>query len=326
MAYPVASGGSLYPVGGTANTLQATGFIPEIWSGKLVEKFYASTVLAAISNTDYEGEIKNQGDKVRIRTKPTITIADYQADMSLALQRPSGNVIDLLIDSGKYFNTILDDVMDVQSDLNLLSMWSDDAAEQMKITIDTLVLKNILGTPTTRNKGATAGQISQNINLGVTSTGPLAIVARSPSAGKIEILDAILRLGQVLDEQNIPETGRWIVLPTWAATLIKMSELREAYLSGDGTSMLRNGKIGMVDRFTLYTSNLLPTGVAGGLAAGEYAMYAGHAHGLTFASQMTKMETLRSEMTFGTILRGLQVFGYKVVDSTAIAQAVIIPG
>ena len=326
MAYPVASGGSLYPVGGTANTLQATGFIPEIWSGKLVEKFYASTVLAAISNTDYEGEIKNQGDKVRIRTKPTITIADYQADMSLALQRPSGNVIDLLIDSGKYFNTILDDVMDVQSDLNLLSMWSDDAAEQMKITIDTLVLKNILGTPATRNKGATAGQISQNINLGVTSTGPLAIVARSPSAGKIEILDAILRLGQVLDEQNIPETGRWIVLPTWAATLIKMSELREAYLSGDGTSMLRNGKIGMVDRFTLYTSNLLPTGVAGGLAAGEYAMYAGHAHGLTFASQMTKMETLRSEMTFGTILRGLQVFGYKVVDSTAIAQAVIIPG
>ena len=66
----------LYPTGGTANTLQATGFIPEIWSAKLIEKFYASTVLSAISNTDYEGEIQNQGDRVKIRTKPTITIRD----------------------------------------------------------------------------------------------------------------------------------------------------------------------------------------------------------------------------------------------------------
>lgn len=325
-SFPIASGGTLYPSGGTPNTLGQTGFIPEIWSGKLVEKFYASTVLAAISNTDYEGEIKNQGDKVRIRTKPTITISDYQADMALALQRPSGNVLDLLIDKGKYFNTILDDVMDVQSDLNLLSMWSDDAAEQMKITIDTAVLLGLKDQATAvQNRGATAGKISVNVNLGVTGT-PLAAVSRSPAAGKVEILDILLRLGQVLDEQNIPEMGRWIVLPTWAATLIKMSELREAYLSGDQTTMLRNGRIGMVDRFTLYTSNLLPSGVGAGLAAGEYLIYGGHAHGLTFASQMTKMETLRSEQTFGTIMRGLQVFGYKVVDGTALAQAVVIPG
>ena len=327
MAFPIASGAALYPVGGVPNTLGVTGFIPEIWSGKLIEKFYASTVLAAISNTDYSGEIKNQGDKVHIRTKPTITISDYQADMSLALQRPSGSIVDLLIDKGKYFNTILDDVMDVQSDMNLLSMWSDDAAEQMKITIDSMVLLGMKDQAVvTDNRGAAAGKISHIINLGVSSTGPLAVVARSPAAGKVEIVDAILRLGQALDEQNIPETGRWVVLPTWAATLIKMSELREAYLSGDSTSILRNGRIGMVDRFTLYTSNLLPSGVAAGLVAGEYLMYGGHAHGLTFASQMTRMETMRSEMTFGTIMRGLQVFGYKVVDGTALAQAVIVPG
>src|SRR5262252_3910057 len=111
----------LTPVGSTGNTLQASGFIPEIWSGKLIEKFYASTVLAAISNTDYEGEIKNQGDRVKIRTKPTITIRDYLADGLLALERPSGNNVELYIDQGKYFNTILDDVMDVQSDLNNLN-------------------------------------------------------------------------------------------------------------------------------------------------------------------------------------------------------------
>jgi len=329
MAFPVATSGTtpaLYPSGGTANTLQSTGFIPEIWSGKLIEKFYASTCLAAISNTDYEGEIKNQGDKVKIRTKPTITISDYKADGLLTLQRPSGNVIELAIDQGKYFNTILDDVMDVQSDLNLMSMWSDDAAEQMKIVIDAAVLAGLLnGATATYNRGASAGKISGGINLGVTSSGPLAVTAAAASS-KVDILSVLLRMGQALDEQNIPETGRWVVLPTWAATLIKQSELRQAYLSGDGVSMLRNGRLGMVDRFTIYSSNLLPAGTTGGLASGEYVFYAGHSHGLTFASQVSKVETLRSEQTFGTVLRGLQVFGYKVVDGTALTQAIVTVG
>ena len=326
MAYPNAGSATtppIYPAGSSSNNLASTGFIPEIWSGKLIEKFYASTVLAAISNTDYEGEIKNQGDKVKIRTKPTITISDYKADGALSLQRPTGNIVELNVDQGKYFNTILDDVMDVQSDLNLLSMWSDDASEQMKITIDSNVLAGILGGADTKNKGTSAGKISGNINLGVTGT-PLQATAAAAS-GKVDILSIMLRLGQSLDEQNIPETGRWIVLPTWASTLVKQSELRQAYLSGDGVSILRNGRLGMVDRFTLYTSNLLPSGTTVG-ASGEWVMYAGHSHGLTFASQVSKVETLRSEQTFGTVLRGLQVFGYKVIDGTALAQAVVTPG
>ena len=325
MAFPNAGAATtppIYPTGSSSNDFATSGFIPQIWSGKLVEKFYASTVLAAISNTDYEGEIKNQGDTVKIRTKPTITINDYRADGLLSLERPVGNVLELNIDKGKYFNTILDDVMEVQSDLNALSMWSDDAAEQMKITIDTNVLAGILDQCNSYNRGTAAGKISGDINLGET-TSPLALVSNNPGAGETEVLDAMLRLGQCLDEQNIPETGRWIVIPTWMATLIKKSELRQAYLSGDSVSILRNGRLGMVDRFTLYVSNLLPTGVSGGLASGETAIYAGHSHGLTFASQVSKVETLRSEMTFGTILRGLQVYGYKVVDGVAIAQAIV---
>lgn len=325
MAFPVATNATtppIYPAGGVGNTLAAAGFIPEIWSGKMIEKFYDSTVLAAISNTDYEGEIKNYGDKVNIRTKPTITIKDYKADGALELERPTGSVVTLLIDQGKYFNTILDDVMEVQSDINNLSLWSDDAAEQMKIVIDTAVLGDLLGQASADNRGTTAGRISNDINLGVTGS-PLAVVPESPGVGEVTILDAILRLGQVLDEQNIPETGRWIIMPAWASTMIKMSELRQAYLSGDSVSMLRNGRIGMIDRFTLYVSNLLPSGTAAGLAAGEFAIYAGHAHGFTFASQMTKMETLRSEQTFGQILRGLQVYGYKVLDNIAVAEAIV---
>lgn len=324
-SFPVAtSSGSplIYPTGGTGNAFSSNGFIPEIWSGKLIEKFYASTVLSVISNTDYEGEIRNQGDRVKIRTKPTITIRDYKADGALTLERPEGGAITLYIGNGKYFNTIVDDVMDIQSDLDALSIWSDDAAQQLKIQVDTDVLGGILGQANTRNRGATAGQITQTINLGATTT-PLAVVPRSPSAGQVEILDVILRLGQVLDEQNIPEEGRWIIMPVWAVAQLKFSDLRQAYITGDAVSPMRNGRVGMIDRFTVYSSNLLPAGVAGGLAAGEFTMYAGHAHGLTFASQVSKVETLRSELTFGTILRGLQVYGYQVVDNKAIAQAIV---
>lgn len=328
MAFPV---GTPY-LGSSPSPPYSGTFIPEIWSGKLIEKFYASTVLAAISNTDYEGEIKSHGDKVKIRTKPTLTIRDYAADQALLVERPSSNITELLIDKGKYFNTVLDDVMQIQSDINQMSIWSDDAGEQMKITIDRMVLLGLLGQATAvTNRGATAGAISANINLGVTGA-PIAIVARPttpPGAGDVEIVDLIVRAGLVLDEQNIPETGRWIVLPTWAASMIKRSELRDASLTGDGTSILRNGRLGMIDRFTIYASNLLPKGPVTGppaLAAGEFVGFAGHPHALTFASQMTKMETLRSESTFGTLMRGLQVFGYKVLDGTALVEMIITNG
>lgn len=325
MAFPVAGAATvppIYPVGSQGNGLKAAGFIPEIWSGKLIEKFYAATVLAAISNTDYEGEIRNKGDTVKIRTKPTITIKDYRADGLLELERPRGSVIDLLIDKGKYFNTILDDVMEVQSDLQNMSMWADDASEQMKIIVDTDVLRSLYNQAAAANRGVTAGAISGDLNLGATTT-PLVVVNENPGVGEVDVIDVILRLGQALDEQNIPETGRWLIIPTWLSTLIKRSELRQAYLSGDSISMLRNGRIGMIDRFTVYVSNLLPSGVPAGLASGEFGIYAGHSHGLTFASQINNVESMRSEQTFGTILRGLQVYGYKVIDSVAIAQAIV---
>lgn len=324
----------LYPSGSANPDYSNVGFIPQIWSGKLVEKFYSATVLSAISNTDYEDEIKNMGDRIKIRTKPTITINKYLANGDLTLDRPVGSAVDLTIDRGRYFATIVDDIIAVQSDINLMSVWADDASEQMKIAVDTDVLANIYGQAAATNRGATAGRISGNINLGTTAA-PLSLVSRSPTTGQIEVLDALLRLGQALDEQNIPETGRWAVMPTWAAAQIKRSELRQVYLSGDSISTLRNGRLGMIDRFTLYVSNLLPTGSTAGtvfdggsnpLAAGNSVIYAGHAHALTFASQMTKVETVRSERTFGEIFRGLQVYGFKVLDGSALASAVITQG
>ena len=300
-----------------AGTVSYSGtFIPEIWSKKLIEKFYDATVLTAISNTNYEGEIRSQGDLVKIRTIPTLTINDYQSGQTLVNQRPESEIVELLIDKGKYWSAIVDDVQDVQSDLELMNMWANDASEQMKIRIDTEVLGSIVPDFHEENKGSAAGRISGNINLGETGA-PVEV-------NRDNILDVILDMGQCLDEQNRPETGRFLVMPYWATTLLKKSDLKDASLTGDSQTPLRNGRVGMVDRFTIYQSNNLPKVNDGGSSA--FYFMGGIDNGLTFASQLTKTESLRAESTFGNIMRGLQVYGYKVIDGRSLTAAYCYKG
>ena len=204
---------------------------------------------------------------------------------------------------------IADDVDKFQSDYNYVDDWTRDASEQLKITIDTQVLGDIYSEAATGNSGATAGTKSSGYNMGVAST-PKVL-------DKTNILDFIVDMGSVLDEQNVPESDRWVVLPVWACGMIKQSDLKDASLSGDATSIIRNGRIGMIDRFMIYRSNLLAA------SGGEFNIIAGHKSGLTFASQMLNSETLRAESTFGTLVRGLQVYGYKVVKPEAIVHGVV---
>lgn len=297
------------PVAGGVPQLSGITIPNAIWSGKLLVKFYEATVLGEIANTEYEGEIANQGDNVIIRTTPTITIRDYSKGQTLQTERPEPETIELTIDRGKYWNVAVDDVDKFQSDYSYIDDWTRDASEQLKIVIDTLVLGDIYGDAAAANAGATAGAISGDINLGVAAT-PKVL-------DKTNILDWIVDLGSVLDEQNVPETDRWVVLPVWACGMVKKSDLKDASLAGDSTSILRNGRLGMIDRFMIYRSNLLAN------SGGEFNVIAGHKSGLTFASQMLNSETLRAESTFGTLVRGLQVFGYKVIKPEAIVHSVV---
>lgn len=281
-------------------------FIPEVWSGKLQVKFYKTTVFGEIANTDYEGEIKGEGDKVQIRSTPDITIATYTKGLNLATQVPAPTKQTLNIDQGKYFNVLVDDVDSVQSDIGMMESFTNDASEQMKISIDTTVLAGVYTGAAATNKGATAGAVSGNVDLGATG----AAIALT----KANVLDYIVDCGLVLDENNVPAEGRWMVIPGWLAALIKKSDLKDASLTGDGSSVLRNGRLGMIDRFTLYVSNQVPTSSDTGT---KYHVMFGTKHAVTFASQFTKMETLRSTSTFGNIVRGLNVFGYKVVKAEA---------
>jgi len=273
----------------STGTTSEVNFIPEVFSKLLQAKFYSSSVLPSISNTDYEGEISGQGDKVVIRTVPAVTINDYAG--SITTQELTTAKVELLIDQAKYYSFKIDDVLAAQADINLLEGASSDAAEGMRVAVETSVLSSVV--------------------TGATTIGAQTTITAS------NILTSILDQAKELDELNIPEEGRFIVLSPEFVSLLKQSELRQAYLTGDDTSPLRNGKVGVVDRFTVYQSNMLYT-PGSGTDAGYTHVLAGHPKAISFASQFTNTETVRMESTFGDQVRGLKVYGSKVVTPDAL--------
>ncbi len=118
-----------------------------------MEKLYASTCFGEIANTDYEGEIKNKGDTVEIRTTPSITIKDYVVGGGLNYEKPTSDKVELHIDKAKYFAFEVNDIDSYQSDIKLMDDWSDDAGQQMKIAIDTVILGDVYADAAPENAG-----------------------------------------------------------------------------------------------------------------------------------------------------------------------------
>lgn len=309
------------PVTAPFNTSPAYSgtFIPAIWSAKMNAKFYAASVYAAIANTDWQGEISGLGDKVIINNIPTIAVNDYVIGQNLQYQVPTPNTIELLIDKAKSFAFAVHDVLEYQAKPNLMDTFSNDASEQMRVAIDAQVLLRTFNDGAAANKGATAGVRSGAFNMG-TDAAPISLTGSN-------VLQKILEMASILDEQNVPETGRWLAIDPLTRTLLMQSNLAQAQFMGDATSPVRNGLIGRIDRFDIYVSNQLPQAASGqdffgasqGGAAKRRAIIAGHKTALTFASQMTKTETLRNPNDFGDLVRGLQVYGYKVVKPESMA-------
>ena len=300
MAYPTAAG-----VSSLSGIL-----IPEIWSLKTLVKFYKSTVFGEIANTEYENEITKHGDKVIIRTIPDISIRDYKIGQGLQYDRMTPSTVELLIDKGKYYGLAINNVEKAQSDLQYMDDWATDAAQQLKISIDSDILGAIYSDAAAKNAGATAGVISSSFNLG-TSGAPREVT-------KENILDVVVDLGTVLDEQNVPETDRYIVLPPKFCGLVKKSDLKDASMTGDSVTPLRNGKIGTLDRFTVYSSNNIATATDG--SDKVYNIIAGQKSALTFASQLINTEIIDNQNDFGKLMRGLQVYGYEVIKPEALVH------
>ena len=264
-------------------------FIPEVFSKKLQAKFYAQTILSEVTTNEYEGEISGLGNKVNIRTVPAVTVADYSGSLSYA--DVTSGTVELDINKAKSYAFKVDDILRTQADIDFMNAAAEDAAQNMKIAIETDVFANV-----------GAGSSLTDVNSSEAGT----------NAGNI--LGHILTAGKTLDQNNIPETERFMVIDPATAAIIKNSDLKQAYLTGDAESPLRNGNIGMIDRFTVYVSNNLPT--SGSVTTGLF----GHPKAVAYASQMTNTETVRLESSFGDGVRGLSVYGYKVVVPTAIGE------
>jgi len=301
---------SSYVAASSGYPQHSDNFIPQIWSGKLLVKFYTATVFAAISNTDYEGEIKSQGDTIFIRTVPDITIRDYTKGQEMTIEFPDSAKVELNIDRAKYFFFGVDDIDAMQSDLRLLDDWSNDAGEQMGITIDSGVLSDVYSDADSNNTGTTAGKISSSYDMGTTSD--------AVQLTKANILEYMVDAASVLDEQDIPNSNRWFVMPMWATGMIKKSDLKDASLTGDGKSILRNGRIGMIDRWEIFGSNQVASATDGGNTC--YHAIFGQKSALSFAAQMTKMKPVSLEKYFMDAIKGLNVYGYKVLKGEAMGD------
>jgi hypothetical protein len=316
----------------TTNPTYASTLIPTLWAGKMNVKFYQNTCLSEVTNTDWEGEIKAMGDKVVINNIPDVTVSDYVAGTGLTYATPVPSKVEMNIDKAKSFSINVPDVYEVQAKPKLLGMYTDQGAIQSKIAIENDVFFASYNGGVAANKGATAGVKTGAYNLG-TDAAPIA-VAGSATA----LLNAILAMAAVLDEQNVPSEGRFLMLSPFDRMVLMNSDLKQVQITGDSASMLRTGKIGMIDRFNVYVSNLLPQGnlnrvVVSGLtdpatggtntSAKRRTVLAGHKSAITFASQFSKVEDLPNPNDFGRLVRGLNIYGSLVAKPEALALALV---
>jgi hypothetical protein len=336
--YPVIPGAPDYSTGSSSQ------YIPAIYSALLVKKFYPQTIFGRISNTDYEGDIKEQGDTVYIRTRPTIETFRYKKGMVLPVQNPESPYVTLKVDQGEGFSFALDKVDEFQSDINLMNTWADDASKQMQQVIDRNVLitlaaagakvangqdtsANVTGYNTaalppsidqyTIAKGAlvATGTTAKGttITTGTTAGSTMGTAAAGISANTSnKIVSQLLYYGRLLDENNAPQEGRFVVLPSVFMQLLKdiTAPFGQAYATGQNMANVLSGTIPKIDRFDIIFSNNIPginTGTSGS------AILFGCNYSTTFATQITDSRIIDNPFAFGKMMQGLQIYGFNVI-------------
>ena len=302
-----------YASGGDGTTGQASRYVPMLFAKKALRRFYATSAYQLIANTDYEGEIKKQGDQVVIRRAPAIAISDYTVGGTLSYEVPEEANVELDIDQAKSWAFRLDDIDAVASDLQLMNMFVENAQKSMQVTIDTNCLAYWAAGADADNSGSTAGAISGDIDMGVNLT-PRSITGGSSGDAHEFLVDA----EQVLREQNV-DGPFWAVVPYWFINTLSTGDLRRWDITNDAKGVIRTGFQGEVNGMKIIANNNLPWD---GTNA-ESTVLIGSMEALTFAMQLTKSEVVRIPDSFGDYSRGLMVFGREVVQPEALAVGVI---
>ncbi len=287
-------------------------FIPQIWSARMLVALRASLVYGqmGVINRDYQGEIANVGDTVRIHSLGDPTIFDYVKNTDM----PTPETLDdseltLLIDQAKGFNLQVDDIDQLQQTPKIMSQAMANASYRMASLGDQFVASKLVAGASTDN--AIGSQAD-----------PMLPTSAPGAEGAYELL---VDLNTVLNEANVPREGRWVIVPPWyEGRLVK----DDRFIHAEEVSILMgnplvNGAIGRAAGFAVMVSNNVPT-VAGPGGGGEgdvprSKIIAGHGMGLTFADQVSKIEAYRPERRFGDAVKGLHLYGAKVVRPEAIA-------
>jgi len=316
------------------STQHSGAFIPALWSSKILQAFYADSIYDRISNTDYEGEIRNYGDTVRINKTPKVAVSDYLVGGGFIDTLAEHEQVDLLIDRAKHFSVPLFDVVEKQSLIPLMNEYSKAAAQAMQdainedILIGTATRPGIFNDVDAANTGSGAGIKTGAYELG-TAAAPIAL---GQGTGLTDPLEVILSLAAVLDEQDVPAADRWLLIDSATRLKLYTSNINQAYLQADAKAAFPANQIGLIDRFQTFVTNKLPLAVDdqdywGGAdvgALGHRIIMAGHKSALTFAAQIAKTETREMPNDFGRKLVGLSVYGFKVLRPYGIAAAYVV--
>jgi hypothetical protein len=288
-----------------------SSWLPEVFSKKVQVAFRKSAVAEAICNTDYMGEIAQFGDTVNIIKEPQISVNSYTRDATLSSTNLTDEELVLQVDQAKYFQFEVDDLEARFSHVNWQQIASDNAAYKLKDSFDSNVLQAAVTGATTN----TYGTASAPIDTGHAS-------------GEVDPLNVLARLARQLDDNNVPEENRWVVAaPQFYEELAQTSSklMSVDYNQGDGG--LRNGLVasGSLRGFKMYKSNNMPTVTGTGSFSGSSlpTVLAGHMSAMSCAQSLSTVETVRSTTSFRDIVRGLLVWGRKVLRPESLALATI---
>jgi len=272
-----------------------TEFIPELWSALLNSNFDNTSVMDTCVNKKYEGEIKNAGDTVHIQTFGNVTVRDYGSD-DITYEIPNGDTATLTLNQKSYFAINVPDIAAVQSNVDLITGYTNRATSAIALKKDTFLL------------GKHADVPSANI---VESTGY--------TLNKDTIYSKFVELAKVLKNNNaVDSTGRnmWCVInPEVEATLIQAPEFSRASEMGDKT--VREGAITKIAGMDILVCTNLQA------VANKIYVMAGITDAISYAGQVAKLEDIRFEKRFGTGIRGLYVYGALTVNPNQLAKLVV---
>ena len=301
--------------------LPSGNWAPAIYSQKVQKFFRRASVVEDITNTDYAGEIENFGDTVNIIKEPSITVNDYARGQTVNTETLADDQIQLTVDQGSYFAFKVDDIEERQSHVNFEALATSSGAYALKKNYDFNVLKAIYDGAST--------------SVGNTGTDGTPI---DGDAAVDTLTDIMSAAKTVLDGNDVPEENRWFVAPPAFYQQLRKAGAKvvdQSVMADGSASAMRNGMI--TDRplfgFKMYTTNAIAvsSGSAanktfGSAGSNEHAFLYGHQGAVATANHIAKTELIRDPDSFSDIVRGLHVFGRKVLRTEAVFSGVITIG